>query len=65
MAQRTLAIVLIAATVKYASRFAGQTGRFPGRMAARGDLYVVAQITIPKELSDADRALWEQLAKSG
>jgi curved DNA-binding protein len=46
-------------------RFRLRERGLPTANGSRGDLYVVAQITIPKELSDADRALWEQLAKSG
>src|SRR5712675_3219896 len=35
----------------------------PGVSGQRGDLYVVVQITVPKELSDSERKLWEQLAR--
>src|SRR4051812_20307377 len=31
--------------------------------SGRGDLYVVTSIRVPKKISDAERALWEQLAK--
>ena len=35
----------------------------PGVSGSRGDLYVVAQIAIPKKLSDREREIWEQLAQ--
>jgi curved DNA-binding protein len=35
----------------------------PGVSGNRGDLYVVAQIAIPKKLSERERELWEQLAQ--
>ena len=46
---------------------AGQRFRLRGRglpaaTGDRGNLYVVTQITIPKKLSDAERAIWQQLA---
>jgi curved DNA-binding protein len=34
----------------------------PAATGDRGNLYVVTQITIPKKLSDAERAIWQQLA---
>ena len=34
----------------------------PATSGDRGNLYVVTQITIPKKLSDAERAIWQQLA---
>jgi curved DNA-binding protein len=48
----------------------GQKLRLRGRglplpkSAERGDLYVVAEIEVPKQVGDAERGLWEQLAKS-
>ena len=35
----------------------------PARGGARGDLMVVAQIAVPASVSDAERKLWEQLAR--
>jgi curved DNA-binding protein len=35
----------------------------PARDGARGDLIVVAQIAVPARVSDAERKLWEQLAR--
>jgi curved DNA-binding protein len=35
----------------------------PGRGGESGDLYVVARIQMPKETSEREKALWEQLAK--
>ena len=35
----------------------------PGPGGKSGDLYVVARIQMPKEISGAEKALWEQLAK--
>src|SRR5208282_5904962 len=35
----------------------------PARNGPRGDLMVVAQIAVPARVSDADRKLWEQLAR--
>jgi curved DNA-binding protein len=34
-----------------------------GRDSEKGDLYVVARIQMPKQLSERERELWEQLAK--
>lgn len=47
---------------------AGQRFRFrdrglPTANDGRGNLYVVAQIVIPKQLTEAERELWQQLAK--
>jgi curved DNA-binding protein len=48
----------------------GQKLRLRGRglprpkSTERGDLYVVAEIEVPKNVGAAERALWEQLAKS-
>jgi len=46
----------------------GQRFRLRGRglqgvSGGRGDLYVVAQIAIPKKLSEREREIWEQLAQ--
>jgi curved DNA-binding protein len=35
----------------------------PGVSGPRGDLYVVAQISVPKKLSEREREIWEQLAQ--
>jgi curved DNA-binding protein len=35
----------------------------PSASGKRGDLYVVAQINIPKRLTDREREIWGQLAK--
>jgi curved DNA-binding protein len=35
----------------------------PGVSGQRGDLYVVAQISVPKKLSEREREIWEQLAQ--
>ena len=35
----------------------------PGRGGESGDLYVVARIQMPKEISDPEKALWEKLAR--
>jgi curved DNA-binding protein len=35
----------------------------PGRENEKGDLYVVARVQVPKEITDAEKNLWEQLAK--
>jgi DnaJ-class molecular chaperone len=45
----------------------GQRFRLRGRglptaAGARGNLYVVTQIAMPKKLSETERKLWEQLA---
>jgi curved DNA-binding protein len=48
----------------------GQKLRLRGRglplpkSTERGDLYVVAEIEVPKQVGSAERGLWEQLAKS-
>jgi len=35
----------------------------PGRDGEKGDLYVVARIQMPKQISESGKKLWEQLAK--
>ncbi len=46
-------------------RFRLRARGLPAASGARGDLYVVTQIRIPKTLTDRDRELWQQLAKPG
>jgi curved DNA-binding protein len=36
----------------------------PGPGAERGDLFVVARLQMPKKTSEAEKALWEQLARA-
>ena len=43
-------------------RFRLRDRGLPTAAGGRGNLYVLPQIAIPKELSEAERALWEQLA---
>jgi curved DNA-binding protein len=43
-------------------RFRLRERGLPTATGGRGNLYVVAQIAIPKTLSEAERALWQQLA---
>ena len=38
-------------------------GRGLGKEGARGDLFVVAQVQVPGQVSEAERKLWEQLAR--
>jgi curved DNA-binding protein len=35
----------------------------PGMAGTRGDLYVLAQINVPKKLTEREREIWSQLAK--
>ncbi len=44
-------------------RFRLRDRGLPTATGGRGNLYVVTEIAIPKELTEAERALWEQLAK--
>src|SRR6266481_8341512 len=44
-------------------RFRLRERGLPGASGNRGDLYVVAQIQIPKKLSEREREIWGQLAK--
>jgi curved DNA-binding protein len=44
-------------------RFRLRDRGLPSASGGRGNLYVMAQIAIPKNVSDAERKLWEQLAK--
>ena len=44
-------------------RFRLRERGLPGVSGKRGDLYVVAQINIPKKLTDRERELWSELAK--
>jgi curved DNA-binding protein len=39
-------------------------GRGLGKEGARGDLFVITRIQVPTKIDDAERALWEQLAKT-
>jgi curved DNA-binding protein len=34
----------------------------PGRAGERGDLFVVARIQMPREITEREKALWRQLA---
>ncbi len=43
-------------------RFRLREQGLPKASEARGDLYVLPQISLPKELSDAERKIWQQLA---
>jgi DnaJ-class molecular chaperone len=43
-------------------RFRLRDRGLPAATGDRGNLYVVTQITIPKKLSEAERAIWQQLA---
>jgi curved DNA-binding protein len=36
----------------------------PQRTGGRGDLLVVAQVTVPTQVTDAERKLWEQMAEA-
>lgn len=36
----------------------------PMRAEGKGDLIVVAKVEVPTQVSDAERALWEQLARA-
>ncbi len=38
-------------------------GRGLGKEGARGDLFVVTRVQVPDKISDAERKLWEELAK--
>jgi curved DNA-binding protein len=44
-------------------RFRLRERGLPSASGKRGDLYVVAQIQIPKKLSEREREIWSQLAK--
>ncbi len=44
-------------------RFRLRERGLPSAVGNRGDLYVVAQIQIPKKLSEREREIWSQLAK--
>jgi curved DNA-binding protein len=46
-----------------AQRFRLRERGLPGVSGKRGDLYVIAQINIPKKLSEREREIWNQLAK--
>jgi curved DNA-binding protein len=52
----------IPAGTQAGQRFRLRERGLPTATGGRGNLYVVAQITIPKKLSEAERALWQQLA---
>jgi curved DNA-binding protein len=43
-------------------RFRLRERGLPGVSGQRGDLYVVAQISVPKKLSEREREIWNQLA---
>ena len=44
-------------------RFRLRERGLPGVSGSRGDLYVVAQTSIPKKLTEREREIWEQLAQ--
>jgi curved DNA-binding protein len=44
-------------------RFRLRERGLPGVSGQRGDLYVVAQISVPKKLSERERKIWDQLAQ--
>lgn len=44
-------------------RFRLRERGLPTANGSRGNLYVAAQISIPKKLTEAERGIWEQLAK--
>src|SRR6266478_10232017 len=44
-------------------RFRLRERGLPGVSGKRGDLYVVAQINVPKKVSDREREIWSELAK--
>jgi DnaJ-class molecular chaperone len=44
-------------------RFRLREHGLPKANGSRGDLYVVAQVAIPKKLSDREREIWKQLAE--
>jgi curved DNA-binding protein len=52
----------IPAGTQAGQRFRLRDRGLPTANGGRGNLYVVVQITIPKELSEAQRELWERLA---
>lgn len=44
-------------------RFRLRERGLPGISGKRGDLYVIAQINVPKKLSEREREIWNELAK--
>ena len=55
--------IKIPASTQNGQRLRVKSRGLPGRNNDAGDLYVVARIQMPKESTDAEKALWEQLAK--
>jgi curved DNA-binding protein len=53
----------IPAGTQAGQRFRLRDRGLPTANEGRGNLYVVAQITIPKKMTEAERDLWQQLAK--
>jgi curved DNA-binding protein len=53
----------IPAGTQSGQRFRLRERGLPTASGGRGNLYVVAQIAIPKKLSEAERDLWQQMAK--
>ena len=53
----------IPAGTQAGQRFRLRDRGLPNAASGRGHLYVVVQIRIPKKLTDAERELWQQLAK--
>jgi curved DNA-binding protein len=53
----------IPAATQNGQRFRLRQRGLPTASGERGDLYVLATIRVPKKLSDAERNLWEQLAR--
>ncbi len=54
----------IPAGTQAGQRFRLRDRGLPTASGARGDLYVVIQIAIPKSVSEAERKLWEELAQA-
>jgi DnaJ-class molecular chaperone len=44
-------------------RFRLRERGLPGVSGKRGDLYVVAQINIPKKITDREHEVWSELSK--
>ena len=53
----------IPAGTQGAQRFRLRERGLPGVSGKRGDLYVVAQINVPKKLTESEKEIWRELAK--
>ena len=53
----------MAAQIRHAGRRSGRTYTTPVSARRSGDLIVIARVEVPRQVTDSERKLWEQLAR--